>query len=380
LGRRRKKAMRGSKIYKSKSGKSHYFYVDLPPGPDGKRNQKKITVPGSAKDAEKKQREILSQVDKGQYSVVSTKMTLGEFLDYYLDIIKGRRANTYTNYEQSAKVFKKYLGNVPLTELRMDMVQTAENDMETRWEKSTVELRFRIFKTMMKYAVKANYILKNPCDGVIVNKPDDKERPVWDEKQCRQFDRFMRTCIIRYAALFVLLLKSGARIGEILALRWSDVDFEEAFIYITRTVSGKGYNPPKSKNGKRNVPLDQGTMRMLSKHKIQQDKEKLLHGEGYNPENLVSCTSMGNRLLYRKARESWGSIFKFKVAGLPYIPPHGLRHTHITHLLRVGHSIKAVAERVGDDPSTIEKIYAHVVPSMREAMVKSIEQMYGERP
>jgi hypothetical protein len=142
--------MRGGKIYKGGKN-SQYFYADFPPGPDGKRNQRKITVKGSYKDTEKYQREILSQIDRGEFSVAPTKMTLGEFLDYYLDIIKGRRANTYTNYEQAAKVFRKYLGSVPLTELRMDMVQRVESDMEARWKKSTVELRFRVFRTMLKY-------------------------------------------------------------------------------------------------------------------------------------------------------------------------------------------------------------------------------------
>jgi Asp-tRNA(Asn)/Glu-tRNA(Gln) amidotransferase B subunit len=89
--------MRGGKIYKGGKN-SHYFYADFPPGPDGKRNQRKITVKGSYEDAEKYQREILSQIDRGQFSVAPTKMTLGEFLDYYLDIIKGRRANTYTSF------------------------------------------------------------------------------------------------------------------------------------------------------------------------------------------------------------------------------------------------------------------------------------------
>jgi hypothetical protein len=102
--------MRGSKIYTSTSGRSHYFYVDFPPGPGGERNQRKITVPGSYKDCEKKQREILTQIDRGQFSAVPTKMTLGEFLDYYLGIVQGKRANTYRSYVLSFKAFRRQLG------------------------------------------------------------------------------------------------------------------------------------------------------------------------------------------------------------------------------------------------------------------------------
>jgi integrase len=69
-----------------------------------------------------------------------------------------------------------------------------------------------------------------------------------------------------------------------------------------------------------------------------------------------------------------------KMAMLPYITPHGLRHTHATMLLKYGHPVIAVAERLGDDPITIEKTYAHVLQSMREEMVNSIERMYEETP
>ena len=149
-------------------------------------------------------------------------------------------------------------------------------------------------------------------------------------------------------------------------------------VQYTRTENRKGYNPPKSKNSIRKVPLDQGTVKLLSRHRTQQGKEKLLRGGDYNSENLVFCNSEGNKVSYWSVLRSYKHIVK--TAGLPFIPPHGLRHTHITHLLKEGHSVKAVAERVGDDPVTIEKTYAHVLPSMREAIVKTIEQMYEENP
>jgi integrase len=161
-----------------------------------------------------------------------------------------------------------------------------------------------------------------------------------------------------------------------LALRWSDVDLDAWIIHITRTVSGKGYGPPKSKNGVRKIPLSEGTVKMLSKHKVQQGKEKLLFGEGYNPENLVFCKENGKRLPYEDARYFFECFCKH--AELPYIKPHGLRHTHATMLLMNGHSVNAVAERLGDDPETIMKTYAHVLPGMQKEMVKTIEQLYDD--
>jgi integrase len=213
---------------------------------------------------------------------------------------------------------------------------------------------------------------------VLITKPEMAEKVVWDESQVKLFNRFLASCVLRYTALFMLLLKTGARIGEILALRWTDIDFAAGTISITRTATAKGYNPPKSKYGTRKVPIDQGTLKMLSRHRTQQGKEKLLHGEGY-PENLVICKHKGTRLPYREAREAYKRTVSH--AGLPYLPPHRLRHLHATMLLKDGHhSVKAVAERLGDSPATIEKTYAHVLTGMREAIVQTIEQMYEERP
>lgn len=241
-----------------------------------------------------------------------------------------------------------------------------------------MERYFINFKTAFIYAARpgVRYVAFNPCDGVIINKPDDVEKAVWDDDQSNSFIRFCKTTKNACAVLCVLLLKTGARIGEILALRWTDVDFETEEIRITRTVSGtgRGYNPPKSKNGTRKVPLDKGTLNLIQTHRVCQSKEKLLHGEGYNPENLVFCAQKGNRQNYPQARKFFKALCR--KTGLPYIMPHGLRHTHATFLLRHGHSVNAVAERLGDDPKTIMKTYAHVLPSTQKEMVMTIEQLY----
>lgn len=143
-------------------GKHGVYYrvrVELPPKPNGKRNQKTLTDK-SYKGLEKQQRDLLHQIDWGQFSVAPAKMALGEFLNYYLDIIKGRRINTYMSYAQTAEAFRKYLGNVLLSELRADMVQRVVNNMAGRLKKTTVFYRFQKFTTMMKYAVGMDYILK----------------------------------------------------------------------------------------------------------------------------------------------------------------------------------------------------------------------------
>ena len=99
--------------------------------------------------------------------------------------------------------------------------------------------------------------------------------------------------------------------GEMLALRWSDADFEKGVVYIKRTVSGKGYNEPKTASGSRQILIDKDTIAMLKEHRKGQLQEKLCSGnQNYNLENLISVTRNGRRppspvlmsLLLRHAR------------------------------------------------------------------------------
>ena len=361
---------------------SYKTKVELLPWSDGKRRQTTLTA-RKYKELEDKIREHEQAMAEGRKAPSEQKKRLGEYCNEYMAAISGRRLNTRMNFQQALRVFQKYLGvNTLLTDLNAGKIEEATREMKKIGHLAdiTVYNHYQRFHQVIKNAVEKDYIPKDPCIGVLITKPERPEKEIWDEEQVKRLDRYLKSCIMRYVVLFVLLLRTGARIGEILALRWMDVDFENKLMSITRTALVNGeYGPPKSKRGYRNVPLDKGTLNMLSKHKVRQNREKLLHGkEDWNPENLVFCKQNGSRLPYREALESWIRIAYH--AGLPYLPMHRLRHYHITMLLKAGLPASSVAERVGDTTATIEKDYTHVLQSMREAVVKVIEQEFEELP
>lgn len=319
--------MRGHIRKRSKG--SWTVVVGLPRDPvTGKRRQKWETVRGTRKDAERRLAELLVQVDRGLFPQAAGKTTLGEFFDYFLEIARGKRENTYETYETAFKAFRSVLGgNVKLMDLNPGMLQAVVNQLSRRLKKSTLNLYFSRLKAAMRHAVDVGLIARNPCSGVIVARPEEGEKAVCDDDQA---NRFLRYCKKHedekgYAALFTLLLKTGMRIGEALALRWRDVDFDEGVVHVTRTVSGRGYSPPKSKNGVRKVPLDAGTLNMLSKHRVRQNKLKLLHGASWNQEGLVFCTEEGEKLSHGTVYSAFRRMIKR--AGVPEITLHGLRHT-----------------------------------------------------
>ena len=280
--------MRGSKIVRR--GKDSYsFRYDLPPGPDGKRQQKTETVKGSYKDAERRLREILSQIDQGQLSWLPVRKTLGECLDEYLDNIKGDNAGTYEVYVSAFKSFRKQLGSdCEVSGLDRKQIQDAVNRMrDAGMGKGTLALYFSKFHIAMRWACLPNvrYTMQDPCQGVKIPEPEDLAKPVWDDDQSNQFIRYCKARaakyagFYRYATLFLMLLASGARVGEILALRWPDVDFDRKSTRICKTVSRKGKDgPPKSRRGFREVQLDEGEVGLRGG--LQSGQPGLHHQEG----------------------------------------------------------------------------------------------------
>jgi integrase len=369
--------VRGSKI--NRRGNSYWFRYDLPPGPDGKRLQKTETVRGSYKDAERRQREILTQIDQGKFSWVPIKITLGKFVDQYLENIKGANPHTLSTYVAALRLFKAYFGdNIILTDITTLMLQNAVNELADKKEKSTVRLYFQKLNVAMEYACKPTirYLINNPCVDVILNKPGYKERHLWDENQSKQFiQNWPLFRKMRYIALFVLLLDTGARIGEILALRWSDVDLEKREVYIVKTALRRGNDgSPKSRRSIRKVFFNEGTKKMLLEHRAKQDKEKSLYDGEYNPDKFVFCSCHGKQVSHP------GAFYSFRrycnIMKLPYITIHGLRHTIASMLLDKGHTAVSVGERLGDTPETIMRSYAHRLPGMQAEIVKTIGSLW----
>jgi integrase len=187
----------------------------------------------------------------------------------------------------------------------------------------------------------------------------------------------------RLEALFVLALKTGMRRGELLALRWADVDLARGSVSV-RT-SAKVLSPSiregaarkvlsETKNGTpRPVPLSPLTVEALRAHQHRQKLERMEAAE-WSEHDLVFPGYHGDIL----EPEAPGIVLKrlLKSAGLPAIRFHDLRHTAVTLLLAHGIDHKTVAERVGDDVVTLLRVYAHVSTTQRERAAAMIDAIF----
>jgi integrase len=166
----------------------------------------------------------------------------------------------------------------------------------------------------------------------------------------------------RLRALFYLAINTGARRGELCALRWSDFNPSEGEITISKTrgmVNGEilEFDSTKSKRGMRTIQLDQETVIQLLAHKAREGLERDLIGEGWRETGYIFTQENGDPIYPTTP----SALFKTlaKRAGLSPAPFHALRHTHATELLRSGRPAYLVAERLGDTVQTVLDTYAH---------------------
>jgi len=181
-------------------------------------------------------------------------------------------------------------------------------------------------------------------------------------------------------ALLILALTTGMRRGELLALRWDDVDFQQSLVSVHRTmtrVGGYGYveGEPKTRSSRRRIVLPGVALEALKDHRERQAQVQLKVGETWQDKGLVFCDDSGgffspDVVLYR-----FGKLLS-KV-GLPHMRFHDLRHSAATILLVAGVHPKVVQERMGH--STIAMtldVYSHVLPSMQQEAAGKIDDLF----
>jgi integrase len=182
------------------------------------------------------------------------------------------------------------------------------------------------------------------------------------------------------AAAIFLAFATGVRRGELLGLRWRDVDLERARLSVVQAVEqvrgvvkkGVALKEPKTSHGRRTIALSPAAVAELRRHRAEQAKERLKLGLGKVEGNLVFTTALGEVI----APNAFSKAFAAIVArvGIPRCRVHALRHTHITELLRAGVHPKIASERAGHSSVAMTlDTYSHAVPSMQEDAALRIE-------
>jgi integrase len=306
------------------------------------------------------------------------RLTLGEYLDRWLnDCVRGTvRQRTWERYEQILRVhIKPTLGRVRLRALTAAHVRGLYKEkLNAGLAQRTVQYVHTTLRKALKDAVTDGLIPRNVTDGIKAPRPEKKEIHALSPDQARTFLEAARGD--RFEALYVLAVHCGLREGELLGLRWDDVDLKAGKLSVRRTLSetrtGHVFEPPKNGKG-RSIRLTTGTVEALRSHRKRQNEERLVLGSKWQDHDLVFPSQRGTTM---NAKNLTSRTFKpiLKRAGLPDIRLHDLRHTCATLLLSRGVHPKFVQELLGHATISITlDTYSHVLPSMGDQTATAME-------
>ena len=345
---------------------------------DGKRKYWDRTIHGNKTEAQAVLTRMLLAKDTGEV-LVDNRISVDEYLDRWLEsAVKPRvRAKTYREYKATLhRYVRPKLGARRLTSLRPQDVQDLYTDLQAKGK--SARLTHVLLKGALKQAVAWQMLAKNPADYVT---PPKREAPRKMHAMTQdEVERFLAAVdSSRWAPFLHLLVGTGLRPSEALALRWRDVDLAAGTLTVRRSVQWDKekkqhvYNEPKTRSSRRTIPLPYGLTRILAEH--------MESAAGNGPGDLVFTTRSGKPGGHRTIVQE---AFKpaLRRAGLDEaIRLYDLRHTHATLLLLVGVHPKVVSERLGHASVAITlDVYSHVMPGMQEQAAEKLDaMMYGEQ-
>lgn len=321
----------------------------------------------------------LKQIEDG-LSIAGANATIRDYFTEWLISVKpSLRPKTWAQYEQISRThILPHFGKLKLKDLRPDQIQSLYNRKHEEGKSTTtIRMIHAVLHRSLNQAVRWGLIGNNPTDAVNRPKPEKKEMKVLNENQALSFLSVVEGT--RYEALYQLALVTGLRQGEILGLRWSDLDWSSGQLQIQRQlqrISGQGkvFTEPKSKAGRRLVVLGQTTLAKLRFHNDLQHQEQLIAGDRWRENDLIFPSTIGTphepTTLLRHFK---GDLIK---AELPEIRFHDLRHTAATLMLQQGVHPKVVQERLGHSTISLTlDTYSHVIPSMQEEAAEKMDEL-----
>lgn len=318
-------------------------------------------------------RKTLDEVDQG-FTLDSASTTLAEFMAKWLVSTQSSlRPNTHKQYTQIvSQHIEPVLGKLKVRSLKPDHIQQLYDNMVAAGKGlRSVQLTHAVLHRCLVHAARLGIIPRNPAAATTPPKPKRKEMMFFDEDQVQTMLLTARGDGQIYALLH-LAISTGMRQGELLGLKWSDLDWQTSQLNIRRQLSksaGAGYEltTPKTKAGIRNIDLGENTILVLREHQQEQYQQISQAADQWHDHDLIFPSSIGTHSDRDNLRRQFKIILED--AGLPEIRFHDLRHTAAALMLSHGVPVIVVSRRLGHArPSITLDIYGHLIPQQqREA-------------
>lgn len=350
------------------------------------------------KEAEAKRDEFLKGIKNGLNPDYQNAL-LGPLMKTWLfEVVRVSNKIKPSTFERYEGIYRNYVENSWLYGLRISTVKSIQlqryyNELyQSGKTSSQIKNLNKLLKKFFFYVVDEGYLLKNPCSSksLVIPGEVEKEDTTFEVFTDDEIEAIKKTLEgNRLQALILLALGTGLRQGELLGLKWSNVDLENKEIRVEQElktvaiINGDGSRkyeireqPLKTKNSVRTVPIPSSLIPILEKHKLQQKKEKLEAGPLYNDTEYVFTTETGKPIDARNLLRAYQRLLK--KAGVPYRRFHALRHTYATKLFERGVPLKTVQMLLGhSDISVTANIYTHVMPEKKIDAAEKISDLFA---
>ena len=354
--------MRFLPVYKDKERGTYYFITRIPT----EYGTKQIKRRGFKTRAEAKKAEAKFLLEFEEGLINEENPTFEYVADQYLEWYKRRRkTSSYIKIESIVRVnLKPVFGKKRINDIKNRDIRRFQDDLiDANYSVHHIKKIHQVLSTIFNFAIKEEYTNNNPAREV--GNVDIEEKQHVDFWTLEEFKEFISEVDdFKYKTLFMTLYYSGMRKGELSALTWKDIDFENNTINIDKTAYNTNVTTPKTKSSIRTITMPKYVMNMLKQLKmIKTPKQKLdyfVFGDMYDH---LPATTLDR--YYHKYLE------KVKVKKIRI---HDFRHSHASYLINKGAIPAIVAKRLGHkDVATTLNIYSHLYPSTEKEIIDQME-------
>lgn len=359
------KRANGEGILRERSDGSWEARITIGRTDKGKLIQKSFYAKGQA-EAKEKRDKYLAEVRAGTY-IEPNKILFGDWIERHLTLfIKPKtKSSTLANYRSVLRThIKPSLGSVELQRISVETLQEFYNFKSENLSSSSLSLIHLIVTASLKQAVRQRLILTNPADHTTRKTVKNKEVKPMTPDEVKSYLSAAREHQPRLYPAFLIILSTGLRRGEILALRWQDINFDEGILTVNQSINRVELSPgktelvfsePKTANSKREVPLTAQVLAELKAHKSRMAQERLKLGTGYQDNGLIFWTV---------CKKEGQHIAGIAIEPKNFLRTHkallvkaGLRNEITVHTLR--HTFATMLAQAGENPKTLQLLLGH---------------------
>ncbi|KON83368.1 integrase [Rossellomorea marisflavi] len=394
---------------KCSCGKSWTYWVDI--GPDPKTGKRRLKTKGSfktKKEAVDAVAALITDVKQGTY-INESNILFKDFAKQWLPMYIERtcpKPGTIRLRKYGINKLLPYLAHIKLKNISEEMFQDALDDLKANnLSKSTLEGILATGKMIFDMALHKKLIREDPAkkayikkDPKVIKETDeddqknsDEELPNYFEKEELKIflDAAKKNGLFMDELIFTLLAYTGMRVGELVVLKWKDIDFNKRTVRINKTYYNEYNNiakyelvQPKTEKSKRKIMVSSLVIEMLKKHKEEQERIIAKLGGSYDNKRFiftnVECYQ-GLPILTKLVENRMKRLLKLANLNTK-LSPHSMRHTHTSLLAAAGVKLEDIKDRLGHfDDEVTRKIYLHITdPVKREASDKFDNFMKSE--